>query len=144
MTSSKDLDNKNIVLLVMLDLSAVFDTIDLDILLQRLLTRLSVKGTALKWFQSYLCNTWAQSVRIGKMCSNPRPLHFCIPQSSVMGPILFTLYTSSLSDVISKHRVKYHLYADGTQLYLSFCPENETHQKERIQILERCMTVSVT
>ena len=57
-----------------------------------------------------------------------------------MGPILFTLYTSSLSDVISKHGAIYHLHVDDTQLYLSFSPDDDIQQKEQIQKLEKCIS----
>ena len=133
-----ELDHQNIVLLVLLDLSAAFDTIDHDLLLERLSVRVGIKGTALQWFTSYLSNR-TQSVHIGKESSDPQPLQFGVPQGSVLGPILFTLYTSPLGDVIAKHGVKYHLYADDTQLYLSFSPNNCSDQIDNITKMESCI-----
>ena len=90
-----ELDNQNIVLLILLDLSAALDTINHKILLERLSTRMEIQGTALSWYESYLSNR-THSVKIGAQYSKPKPLKFGVPQGSVMGPILFTLYTSSL------------------------------------------------
>ena len=133
-----ELDNQNIVLLILLDLSAAFDTIDHAILLNRLSVRFGIKGTALQWFTSYLSNR-TQSVKIERKYSSPQPLKFGIPQGSVMGPILFTMYTSPLGDIIARHGVKYHLYADDTQLYLSFSPIDEIEQTEKLQRMEKCI-----
>ena len=104
--------------LVLPDLSAAFDTIDHDTLLSRLSARFGFAGSALKWFRSYLQDRF-QSIKIGSSLSNLFELKFGIPQGSVLGPLLFSLYTTPLGQVIRKYiGVKYHFYADDTQLFI--------------------------
>ena len=83
-------DGKKCVMLVLLDPSAAFDTIDHDILLLRLEIDIGVCGSALAWFRSYLSGQ-IQSVRINNTTSQPQPLHYGVPQGSVVGPVLFTV-----------------------------------------------------
>ena len=85
--------------LVLLDLSAAFDTIDHSTLLGCLLDWFSVGGSALKWFSSYLTERY-QSVKIGSILSDLQKLLFDVPQGSVLCPLLFSLYTSPLSTLI--------------------------------------------
>ena len=85
--------------LVLLDLSAAFDTIDHSTLLSCLLNWFGVGGSALKWFSSYLKERF-QSVKIGSTLSDLQKLLFGLPQDSVLGPLLFSLYTSPLSTLI--------------------------------------------
>ena len=74
-----------------------------------------ISGTVLHWFASYL-EGQEQSVKVDNVLSSPSPLHFGVPQGSVLGPILFTLYSQSLSDLICRHECDYHKYADDIQL----------------------------
>ena len=113
-----DVDNKNVCLLTLLDLSAAFDTIDHNILLKRLELTFGIRGMALKWFKSYLTERY-QSVSIGNENSSDMPLRYGVPQGSVLGPVLFTLYTQPLVNILYRHGMKYHFYADDTQLYKS-------------------------
>ena len=107
----------------MLDLSAAFDTIDHQILFERLSSAFGIKDTALSWFKSYLENR-AQKVKINKFYSDEIPVNFGVPQGSVLGPLLFTLYIYPISSVIDKNVFSYHQYADDTQLYTSFKPNS--------------------
>lgn len=115
-------DSGRISLLTLLDLSAAFDTIDHSILLQRLNYTFGIAETALAWFSSYLSNR-LQTVHINGKQSAPIKLSCGVPQGSVLGPILFTLYTSPLSQIMQSHNLDHHFYADDTQLQDSDTPD---------------------
>ena len=90
--------------------------IDHTILLDRLSHAFGVDGTALDWFASYLVSR-TRSVVVGGISSSPLPLSCGVPQGSVLGPILFTLYTQALSGIINRHNRHYQQFADDTQLH---------------------------
>ena len=115
----RSIDRNEAVLLVLLDLSAAFDTVDHCILIKRLHTRLGITGNALSWCKSYLSNRH-QKVMIKGTSSTQRALSCGVPQGSVLGPILFIVYILPLGDIVRRHGVKFQLYADDSQLYLSF------------------------
>ena len=122
--------------LTLLDLSAAFDTIDHTILLDRLNVYYGISELALGWFKSYLSGR-THSVKIGSTLSHPAVLHYGVPQGSVLGPILFSLYTNPISSIIHSHSsINYHFYADDTQLYITLSPENFSHS---IQKLKNCL-----
>ena len=125
------LDSGNSVLLVLLDLSAAFDTVNHDLLLSRLEKRFGITGTALNWFRSYLCSR-TQFVSINQSHSTKRDLLVGVPQGSVLGPLLYLLYTAPISDVIASCQLNYHLYADDTQLYLAFKTDDAHLAADRI------------
>ena len=109
--------------LALLDLSAAFDTIDHHILLDSLKNWFGIQGSALGWIESYLSNH-TQQIKMGPSLSDKFDRPFGVPKGSVLGPLLFTLYTSQLSHVISGFGVTHHLYADDTQIYVSFESED--------------------
>ena len=117
------LDRGSTVALVLLDLSAAFDTLDHTILLARLQYVWGIQDTALRWFKSYLSGR-CQSVQINRSVSKSQPLSYGVPQGSCFGPKLFLAYIQPLSAIIQQHGLQYHCYADDTQLYLEFSPES--------------------
>ena len=117
----QNLDKKNCCFLVLLDLSAAFDTVDHPILLDRLNDSFGVTGTAHKWFCSYL-NNRKQFVSINGTHSKELTQHCNVPQGSVLGPILFSDYIAPLAEIFKKWNVPYHSYADDTQIYIPFTP----------------------
>ena len=91
---------------------------DHQILLSRLNSVLGIQSTALQWFQSYLSDRY-QSTSVSNSSSSPSQLMYSVPQGSVLGPILFVLYTTPLSNIIANHSVNDQLFVDNTQLQKS-------------------------
>ena len=109
--------------------------LDHVLIIPSFLTRLKnwfcLDGLSLDWFYSYL-SLRSQAVSIDDSISAFSTLSCGVPQGSVLGPLLFTLYTTPLGSVISKNSLKYHLYADYTQLYISFTPTNSALSLETL------------
>ena len=122
------LDKNEAAVLVLLDLSATFDTVDHNMLLGRL-SEFGISGTVWNWFKSYL-SPRSQRVRVMNACSDATFLKFGVPQGSVLGPVLFTLYTIPLGEICRRHEVFYHLYADDTQLFCTFSVGNDVELEE--------------
>ena len=116
---------KHVTLLVLLDLSAAFDTVDHNILLARLKSTIGINGTALNWFTSYLSNS-LQPVSLNGFTSDSFKLPYGVPQGRCPGPLLFPIYSSKLFEVIKCHLPEAHAYADDTQLYLSLSSDSAT------------------
>ena len=128
------LDNGKITALIFLDLKAAFDIADHSILISRLHDYLGVQDLALDWCKSYLSDR-PQYVRIGTSTSQPTVLDYSVLQGSVLGPQWFTVYTYPGRDIIRSYNLNYHVYADGTQLYLSF-NSSQQHTNSAIATLE--------
>ena len=133
-----NMDYQHMTLLVLLDLSAAFDTVSHDTLLDRLNTRFGVSGIALQWLQSYLADR-SQRVSINGVLSDRFELRHRVPQGSCLGPLLFSLYTSKLFDITSAHLPEVHCYADDTQLYMSFHPNATFGSDEAISAMMTCI-----
>ena len=118
--------------LVLLDLSAAFDTIDHSTLLSCLRLWFGVGGSVLKWVTFYLTDRY-QSIKISSTLSGVCKLLFGIPQVSVLGPLLFSLYTTPLSLIISKHKgIKFHFYPDDSQVYIHLSQRNASAVFEKM------------
>jgi hypothetical protein len=129
-------DKGDVSLLLLLDLSAAFDTIDHPILISRLENDTGVKDVCLRWFQSYLANRM-QHVDVDGMSSTPVELSCGVPQGSVLGPVLFCIYTAKLGTLIEECGVNRQLFADDTGVYDSFPPDTLSVESG-VQKLENC------
>ena len=102
--------------LLSLDVSAAFDAIDLGTLCDRAETDFGLTGLAVGWLKSFVTSR-TQCIAVGAELSLPRPCLSGVPQGSVLGPLLFSMYVSPVGDVIDAHGLQYHQYADDLQLY---------------------------
>lgn len=112
------MDSGSVTLLGLLDLSAAFDTVDHTQLIRRLQTTFGVSGVPLAWVTSFLSERTQEVVFEGKR-SVVGQLLSGVPQGSVLGPLLFLVYTAELFEIITRHGLKAHSYADDTQVYVS-------------------------
>ena len=120
------MDNNKICIRTLLDLSAAFG----------LQHSFGICGSALSWLSSYLCNR-THAVTINNLQSQHTTLHSGVPQGSVLGPVFFILYTQPLFNLVSKHAVNHHSFADDNQLY-KISTLDAIHQV--IETLQNCTT----
>ena len=133
----KIVDNET-VLVVLLDLSAAFDTIDHVILLDKLKKDYKISGIPLKWLASYLKGR-SFAVRIMSSMSGLEDLLFGVPQGSILGPILFILYTKELQSIAMKYDLEIQLYADDSQVYTGFNSKHPTSLDDTRRRINSCM-----
>ena len=139
------IDNQRITCLILLDLSAAFDTVSDPLLLNRLKHHFGIQGTVLRWFRSYVTDC-SQKIALDDTNNNKLAvsdqaiLNQGVPQGSNLGPILFTLYTSPLSDICREHDVSFQSYADNQQIYLSFSPSQPGGKDKCLQSLAACIS----
>ena len=113
------MDEKRISVVVLLDMSKAFDSIQRDNLLSKL-HLLRVSTSALAWFKSYL-SLRKQVVRMGSDLSDPLPLTVGVAHGSILGPVLFMLYVKNLS--VPK-KCEAMGYVDDTKLLLTLLPSD--------------------
>ncbi len=116
-------DKGNASVLILLDLSAAFDMVDHCILIDRLEKCIGLSGNDLNWFKTYITER-TFSVNIGDCTSKNYDILYGVPQGSILGPVLFSLYMLPLGSIIQKYEMNYHLYADDIQLYISVKPRD--------------------
>ena len=132
------LDLGHCTLMASLDLSAAFDTVDHTIFLRRLQTLYCVNGTVIEWFKSYLRHR-QHKVSINGILSTARTLKGGVPQGSVLEARMYSMYVKPLSDIMNRHNVRYHTYADDIQLYIT-CENNENSIEEVVVRLQDCIS----
>ena len=130
------MDRQKGVFLILLDLSAAFDTVDHNILLSFLQNNIGIHGTALSLLRSYLSDR-TQCVSINGVFSELNQLAFGVPQGSVLGPIIFCTYTLPVGAILRQHGLQYHIYADDTQVY---CTSDLKDTEENLQRVSRCIS----
>jgi hypothetical protein len=125
-------DDRQYVLLVLLDLSAAFDTIDHEAMISRLNNLFGITGRALTWMKSYFSER-TQRIVVNKCASTPIPLSTGIPQGSVAGPGTFPAYTQPIATVARQNGIDLHLYADDTQLYIGCRLQDHEASKQQLE-----------
>ena len=134
-----NMSSQRVTLLVLLDLSAAFNTVDHAILLKRLTTDFGIGRKALEWFSSYLPER-SRRVLFEGTTSDSYDLRFGVPQGSFLGLLLFAVYASKLFEIVQDHLPNVLCFADDTQLYLSFDPNSPTDQAMALEAMERCIS----
>ena len=133
-----NMDAQKVTLLVLLDLSAAFDTVRHDILLDRLRSSLGVTEKGFNWFKSNLSDR-AQCVAVNGGLSDTFPLAQGVLQGSCLGPLMFTVYTSELFDIVGGRLPSVHSYADDTQLNLAFSPNVRGDDASAVKAMCDCI-----
>ena len=131
------MNSQRVTLLVLLDLSAAFDTVDHAILPQRLTTDFGVREKAVEWFSLYLSGR-SQRVLFEGATSDSFDLPFGVPPGSCLGPLLFVVYASELFEIVQAHLLNANGFADDTQLCLSFNPNSRAEQAKALDTMEWC------
>ena len=127
-----NMEENNVTLLILLDLSAAFDTVKADILLDTLHTSFGIGGKVSTWLHSYLTNR-KLTVKVKDVLSEKKDVRWGVPQGSCLGPILFTLYLAPMYDLMSQHHVDIHGYADDNQLLKAHIPSQFSTAKQEVE-----------
>jgi hypothetical protein len=127
--------NRQLVTLLVMDLSAAFDTVDRHIMLERLKSSFGIQDQVLKWFSSFLSNR-SQFISVNGGTSKRFELKNGVPQRSCLGQLLFVLYMSKLFQILESHLPYAHAFADDNQLYVSFQPDSMSEQLSAVTVME--------
>ena len=133
----EELDKGNLVLLTMLDLSAAFDCVDHEILLNRLKRSYGIQSIAHSWIKSYLTDRTQRVHHNGQM-SHRVKMYYGVPQGSVLGHLLFLLYTADINYIVDNHSLRSHYYADDIPLQTPCTPTSSQQQLARDKTV-RCI-----
>jgi Reverse transcriptase (RNA-dependent DNA polymerase) len=101
--------------LVLLDMSAAFDTVDHTIVLDVLNRRFGIRNAALLWMSDFTGQR-TQRIQVRNTTSDIGVISCGVPQGSVLGPYQFVMYSEDVPDVFKSHRISYRLYANDMQL----------------------------
>jgi len=115
------MDDGKVTLLGLLDLSAAFDMVDHEILIQRLHVSYGISGNVLDWLKSFVTRRH-QIVSFNERTAVTTDLLYGVPQGSVLGPLLFVMYTADVCDIVTAHGLGNHAYADDHQMYVHCKP----------------------
>ena len=130
------LDKGNLSVLALLEFSLAFDTIDHPILVHCLHNDFGFTDAVLQWFSSYLTDR-THYVSLSNHCSAFTHVHSGVPQGSVLGPILLTMYIKPLSAIIDSHSIIHHSFADDLQLQMSAPPDRIS---ELLHSMQSCIS----
>ena len=133
-----EMDKGNVVALICLDMSAAFDTVDHERLLEVLQQRFGVDGVPLQWFKSYLSSR-SFSVSVQDCLSETLALLCGVPQGSLLGPVLFLLYIEAIQDIVKPYGLRIKVYADDSQLYVSLVPTDPIGWMRTKADIEECL-----
>ena len=128
------MDKGRVTVLTLLDLSVALDTIDHAILLGRLQNWFGISGHALNWLSSYLTGR-SQYIKLEDVPFPEAQLPFGVPQGSVLGPLhaFYTVHHSSQHGHSRPFHIVHHLYADDSQLYISFTSDDSANQLDSLK-----------
>ena len=129
-------DRSQLTLLALFDVSSAFDMVDHEILLQRLETSCGLKGSPLLWLRSYLSDR-TQMIISGDSRTQWVPVKLGVPQGSVLGPLLFILYTAGIPSLFPNHSAIGHLFADDVQAYVCGPPSAQLLLASHIDALSQ-------
>ena len=121
---------------MLLDLSCAFDTINHELLLRRLEHSVGISGAALEWLHSYVSERYHQ-VAVSSARSSHCHLERGVAQGSVLGPLLYCIYTRPIGDIVTRHGLQYHCYADDTQIYVTI--EKDVSIESALARIETCI-----
>ena len=118
---------------MVIHLSAAFDVIDHEILLKRREYSYGITADVLSWIQSYLKDR-IQCVSIGNETASDKVMNFSVPQGSVLGPRKYCMFSKPIREIVMRHNLQYHCYADDSQVYMSIKPtDNLKHISSTVE-----------